>query len=102
MWLDCKLVHLEQAAFHEHTYIHTHLYAYIYIYTFICIDNDVQITLFASPAVLISEAVVDDTWEWDPEKPDEPLDTASQVAGDVVFGGDYRGYMDIWIYPLVN
>ena len=93
MWLDCKLVHLEQAAFHEHTYIH--IYMHIYIYTFICIDNDVQITLFASPAVLISEAVVDDTWEWDPEKPDEPLDTASQVAGDVVFGGIIG---DIWIY----
>jgi hypothetical protein len=57
--------------------------------------------MFASPVVLISEAVVDDTWEWDPEKPDEPLDTASQVAGDVVFWGDYPhgiswGYMDIY------
>lgn len=27
-----------------------------------------------------SAAVVDDTWEWDPEKPDEPLDTASQAV----------------------
>ena len=25
--------------------------------------------------------VTDESWEWDPEKPDEPFDTASQVSG---------------------